>query len=52
MLIRLYQLYHTYFRGHDTLEGKTPAEAAIEESECLPHLPRDGFKFADLGILE
>lgn len=23
-----YQLYHNYFREHDALEGKTPAEAA------------------------
>ena len=27
-ILKGYQLYHNYFREHDALEGKTPAEAA------------------------
>ena len=28
VILKGYQLYHNYFRDHDALEGKTPAEAA------------------------
>jgi transposase-like protein len=31
-----YQLYHNYFREHDALEGKTPAEAANIKIEGRP----------------
>jgi hypothetical protein len=27
-ILKGYQLYHNYFRDHDALEGKTPAEMA------------------------
>ena len=27
-ILKGYQLYHNYFRDHDALDGKTPAEAA------------------------
>jgi putative transposase len=27
-ILQGYQLYHNYFREHEGLEGKTPAEAA------------------------
>jgi hypothetical protein len=27
-ILKGYQLYHNYFRGHDALDGKTPADIA------------------------
>ena len=27
-ILKGYQLYHNYFRGHESLDGQTPAEAA------------------------